>query len=141
MTTVTPPSCISVGLTKDDLHSGCDRVGGAEGGVGESVGVSTWYHTQWEGRLDWDKPCPLEVDTCSELSVEQEAIEQLIEETISSHTNNTGRGEGRGEEEGRGEGERGRGEGKGEGEGRGEGERGRERGRGEGKGRGKVSGK
>lgn len=77
-------------LTKNDLHGCCDRVGGAEDGVGEGVGVSTWHHPQPESGLDRDEPGPLEVNSSPVLGVEQEPIEQLIEETISSYTDNTG---------------------------------------------------
>ena len=79
------------GLTKNDLHSCCDRVGEAKDGVGESVGVSAGHHPQSEGGLDWDESRPLEVDPCPVLSVEQEPVEEFIEEAISSYTDNSDR--------------------------------------------------
>ena len=77
------------GLTKNDLHSCCDRVGEAKDGVGESVGVSAGHHSQSEGGLDWDESRPLEVDSCPVLSVEQEPVQEFIEEAISSYTDNS----------------------------------------------------
>ena len=82
-------ACRRGGLTKNDLHSCCDRVGEAKDGVGESVGVSAGHHPQSEGGLDWDESCPLEVDSCPVLSVEQEPVQEFIEEAISSYTDNS----------------------------------------------------
>ena len=74
--TQTVQVCVEVGgLTKYDLHSCCDRVGGAEDRVGEGVGVSAGHHPQSEGGLDGDEPRPPEVDSRPVLRMEQETVE------------------------------------------------------------------